>query len=405
MRAHHLAPALLALTLFSASLVGGAAYARDLEGRYIHAIAPQTFSLKNQGTALQDEAFRQPDLLPIYGSSELNIADPYHGSELFRSYPTGFTIFPVGKAGTTDLIMLQDLAAIGSDLRGKKVAISLSPPWFFGAMVGQDAYAGNFSRLHASELAYSTEISFDVKQDAARRMLQYPKPLEADPLLKFMLERLADGSPLSRVCYYALLPLGKVQTLVLQLQDHWETFSYIQDQKGGRHPLDPDVSHEAATLDWSALLQKAEREQLQHADNNPFGFDNQAWVNRLRPDVVKQKSSRNDTQFLKNLGQSAEWTDLDLLLRGLRDLDAQPLILSMPIQGKYYDYTGVSARARQAYYDKLRQVVEPYGVPVLDFADHDGDKYFLIDPGAHVSREGWIYYDQALDAFYHDALR
>jgi poly-D-alanine transfer protein DltD len=43
-------------------------------------------------------------------------------------------------------------------------------------------------------------------------------------------------------------------------------------------------------------------------------------------------------------------------------------------------------------------------VPLLDFAEHDTDKYFLIDPWSHLSRKGWIYFDRALDAFYHDAL-
>ena len=57
-------------------------------------------------------------------------------------------------AGSTSLIFLQDLAAVGPDLRGRKVAISLSPTWFFNRrdVLDRDAYAGNFSRQHASEL-------------------------------------------------------------------------------------------------------------------------------------------------------------------------------------------------------------------------------------------------------------
>ena len=43
-------------------------------------------------------------------------------------------------------------------------------------------------------------------------------------------------------------------------------------------------------------------------------------------------------------------------------------------------------------------------MPVVDFADHDDDMYFVIDPNSHLSRKGWTYYDRALDAFYQGTL-
>ena len=101
-------------------------------------------------------------MLLVYGSSELNLQAaynrPFHATNLFRDRPTGFTVFPVGKAGTTCLIMLQKLAALGPDIRGKKVAISLSPFWFFERLdLRPDAYAGNVSDLHAGELAFGSD--------------------------------------------------------------------------------------------------------------------------------------------------------------------------------------------------------------------------------------------------------
>ena len=91
--------------------------------------------VKNQGTALQQAALDTGCLLPIYGSSELNLLQaynrPFHPTNLFHDRPTGFTIFPVGKAEATCLIILQKLAAVGPALQGRKVAISLSPFWFF----------------------------------------------------------------------------------------------------------------------------------------------------------------------------------------------------------------------------------------------------------------------------------
>src|SRR5262249_4579163 len=154
-------------------------------------------------------------LLPLYGSSDLNYNGvynrPFHLTNLLHDYPTGFTIFPVGKAAVTCLIIQQKLAAAGPALRGRKVAVSMTPHWVVqGLTAWARGYEGNFSPLHAGELAFTPWLSLQLKQDAARRMLQYPATVAKRPLLRFALENLADGSPLSLACYDAVLPLGMV---------------------------------------------------------------------------------------------------------------------------------------------------------------------------------------------------
>jgi D-alanine transfer protein len=173
------------------------------------------------------------------------------------------------------------------------------------------------------------------------------------------------------------------------------------------HPPSPAPSPVSlapgAPIDWAALLKRADRDYRSHADNNPFGFDNQAWTTMHARWVLKKKNTMNDEEFRQRVAQTPEWSDLDLLLDGLKDMGAEPLLLSTPLNGGYYDYTGVTYEGRRAYYDKLRTVAAAHGVPVVDFAEHDDDKYFLIDPG-HLSSKGWIYFAQAFDAFYHDRL-
>ena len=80
MIARHLLAAALACVLLIGGLTFASWYVRSLEDRYIHALAPSQFALKNQGTELQAAAFRQSDLLVVYGSSELEFDNPYHSS-------------------------------------------------------------------------------------------------------------------------------------------------------------------------------------------------------------------------------------------------------------------------------------------------------------------------------------
>ena len=129
----HIAPALTAVIFVIVVQVALGFYARSLEYRSIRALAADEVIIerngklapvKNQGIALQQAALETGYMLPIYGSSELNLQAiynrPFHATILFRDLPTGFTVFPVGKAATTCLIILQKLAAVGPPLEGRK---------------------------------------------------------------------------------------------------------------------------------------------------------------------------------------------------------------------------------------------------------------------------------------------
>jgi D-alanine transfer protein len=398
MRLRHIAAAAIAIGLLAGALVSFGLYGHWLENQRIHGIAPKLFDLKNQGTELQAAAFQQSDLLVIYGSSELEGPDPYHASTVFQNYPTGFTIFPIGRGETTSLIMLQDLAAIGSDLHGKKVAISVSPPWFFLHDRTPDFYGSNASPLHLSALIFSTQLSYHTKQLAVRQLMQSPDIFSSDPVVEFAAQRLTEDGLLSRAEYLAVLPFGKIHTAWLNLQDMWATVGYLRAQ-----PVE-SVSRSPSAIDWEALMQEATLEQQDNANNNDLGFDNTIWTTKYARLVDQRTGQFTDPWFIDNLQHNAEFTDLGILLQGLNDLGMQPLLLSQPIPGKYYDRIGISAAARSEYYARLRQVAAANNTPVVDFEDHDNDIYFVTDPNSHLSREGWAYYDRALQAFYDGSL-
>src|SRR5262249_52314121 len=147
----------------------------------------------------------------------------------FRRSPTDFSVSPVGKPGTTTLIMMQKLAAVGPEIRGRKVAISLSPSWFFTPHGGAKTYEGNFSPLLASEMAFATELSWELRRQAARRMLESPRSLKDHALLHFALQCLATDQPRERFLYRLVLPIGWLQNAVGRLQDHIETGFYIRE--------------------------------------------------------------------------------------------------------------------------------------------------------------------------------
>jgi D-alanine transfer protein len=351
--------------------------------------APESFVLKNQGLAFQRAAVHSPNVLPIYGSSELLIpATPDRGNIFFRTAPTGFQLSPVGGGGANPLVMLQKIGALGSALRGKKVAISLSPGWFCTTKPASKGYKGNFSPMAATELVFGTALDFELKREIAIRMLQFPETLEQRPLLQFALRRLASGQFLDRVIFYALWPAGKIQAALYELEDHWAAVQHVQRQK----TLPPRLRKEA--IDWPQVIAKASKAKLADIGNiqQPSHFDR-----KITP------GSRN-IGFLSGVKASPTWIDLDLLLRCLITVHARPLILSMPLAGDFYDHAGISRPARDEFYRKLPAVVQQYRFPVIDFQEHDEDQGFLIRHQSHLTPKGWAYYDRALDDFFHERL-
>src|SRR5437016_12937961 len=243
----HLFSALVACAIVIAILGSGRLLAIYLEGKTVHWIAPRDFFIKNQGLAFERAAARTPDIFLLYGSSELIDPIPNRASDFFSSAPTGFQVCPVGKAGTTSLIILQKLGALGSELRGRKVAISLSASSFLTPALRPEFFAGNFSLQAASGILFGDGVDLNLKAAIAKRMLQFPDTLAENGLLHLAVSCLASGRPVDRIILMAICPLGKLQNLMLDLQDHFEALVYIFG--GGRtipnwlRPIHPHKVH------------------------------------------------------------------------------------------------------------------------------------------------------------------
>jgi D-alanine transfer protein len=376
--APHLSSALIACALTAVILCGGRLLAIYLEERTIHSTAPRDFFIKNQGLVFERAAARAPDILLLYGSSELIDPIPNRASDFFRKEPTGFEVCPVGKGGTTSLIILQKLGALGSDLHGRKVAVLLSASSFLTPAERPEFYAGNFSLPAACGTLFGNALDLNLKSEIAKRMLQFPDTLGKDGLLRVAADCLASGRPLDHVILMAIWPLGKLQNIMFDLQDHFEALVYILG-RGRPIPnwLRPLGSHRMQTL----KTRSGESWETWTAES----FD------AIHP--------ARDAEFRARVAAAGEWTDLELLFRTFTELKARPLILSTPIDA--YAARGVSRSAREVYYDRMRELAGRYHFPLVEFEDHDADPSFLIAHREHPTPKGWIYYDRVLDRFFH----
>ena len=354
------------------------------ENRYIHSFADEFGDLKLQGVALQKTAFTQPDLLVIYGSSELLSSVHGKASDFFEEYPTGFRAFPVGKQGAASLPIMQKIASLGRYVEGRKVAFTISPGYFLSEKVNVDYYEGNFSPLQAMELAFSTHLSADLKRTAARRMIEYPETLEGNWTLDYGVRRLAGGTFLDSALFAAVWPLGKLANAVGRAQDHIEAGLKIAENIEERNPK----PHRIPGLNWKEILR---RTSVKVKTQRP----------PIPPLLTKRPKGTRDADFLRILKEADEWEDFELLLRTLKEMHAEALLLSMPLHGPELEVTGVSAEARKAYGEELSRLAEKYGVQLLYFSQYENDPTFFADNSDHPSERGWMLFNKVLDDFYH----
>ena len=395
----HLTATIASFILLAIAWAGFEIHARTLEQRYVNAPAPLNLPVAYNGSALQRAALHKYNLLPVFGSSELTLLDnSYEAGNFFRNYPTGFAVFEVANLGASSITMAQDLAALGPDLRGKRIVISISPADFTMGNSAAPFYKENYSRLHAYAIIFSPYLSMNLKTAAAQSMLLHPETLTNDPFLQFTMDQIV-ASKLGQMFYYLLWPLGELQTEIMYIQDHAAVMSLI-----GEHDTQPHVPHIPQTIDWAGIHAIALAKQKKHTLSNPYGVEDFRWwlYSHLQTNPIRPGSE--DKRFMWRVLSHPEWVNFRILLGVLRELGAQPLILSRPMNVRLWEALGVSEQAQNTYYEKLHGTVALYQMQVIDLHQYGTDIYFSIDQGSHTSREGWVYVDQILDDFYHGRI-
>ena len=400
----HLRAALAALALIVVILVAiRFVVQRQLPGR-LESFASSISSLKMTGNLLQTCAFAEPGVLPAYGSSELDHHAGNRPDAFFRERPTGFSVFPVGHAGTTCLMILQKIAAAGDAARGKKTVIFLSPTWFAKQEVAAHTVTAHLPAAQLSAWIFDSSLRRSLKTKIARRLLDYPETTRDEPLLAGAVDLLADPTWVGR-CFLAVLwPLGKCQNQLSRGLEAgallWEMWKHPERSGRRRGDTGKNVIPRQAP-DWPRLAEQSEARDRARNDGTAYsGTTRDAVGSQREAKVRRQIHGIRDADFGAKLGFSKEWSDLELLTEVLRDLGVEALFISQPFNGNFYDLSGTTHAGRRVYYEKLAAVIGPSGFPLRDYSEHEGDRFFFNDSG-HPSAKAWIFYDQAMDQFYH----
>ena len=104
-----------------------------------------------------------------------------------------------------------------------------------------------------------------------------------------------------------------------------------------------------------------------------------------------------------SFSESPEYGDLKLFLNVCDELELEVMLINVPVNGYWYDYTGFPKEEREKYYENIREIAKEYGVKLLDLSNHEYTPYFLKDI-MHLGWKGWVYIDEGIYEFYKESL-
>ncbi|MBZ5517803.1 D-alanyl-lipoteichoic acid biosynthesis protein DltD [Bacillus sp. KS1] len=384
MKKRFFGPIILAFVLFVGAIAVPASWlTRFIPEKRVEESAAALNPNMFQGLYLQNKMFEDSKYMPIFGSSELSRLDEFHPSNYFQVNNQGFTPYLVGKGGDQSLIHAVNFAAHYQQLKGKKLVFIVSPQWFIKKGSDEQHFAPNFSSLQALDLAFNNQIDPAVKKNMMKRMLRF-KVVQHDAVLSELYKGMVNG-PSWKV--KAVMPAAKAYYSLLEKKDLYYSMG---ETKGPERTISENLKGKS----WSELKTAAAQLGERSSKSNPFYIDDASYK-KIKKKVKRVKGINKGRTYAK----SVEYHDFADMLDILKDAGAEPMFVVIPVNGKWYDYTGFPKKGRTDYYKKVTKQIKAKGFQVADLSGHEYDPYFMKDT-IHIAWKGWVYVDKAMEQFY-----
>lgn len=369
-------------------------YKDEIKSSYNNKMGDWINQVKNEGVILQKSAIDSGDNLFIFGSSELGTnTHPFHPSSFFANKKDGFQVNLIGRGYYQSIIHTMNIGALGKEFKNQKIVYILSPQWFSKLGLTSDKFIMNFSQLQFYKFMDNKDIDKSMKLSAACRIKQLAGESHGIADIKIYCDLYEDNNIISSAILYTLMPYYKLRKYLFLIKDEVKSHNLLKVYKNQKfEPRSID-----STFDWVAEREKAALYAKSITNNNDFLIGNDYYNTYIRDNIGQYKNSQKYDSY----SSSPEYDDLKLFLDMCSSMGIKPLVISVSMHGKWYDYLGFDKSNRQDYYKKVNGLVSSYGFELADFSKYEYEEYFLADV-MHLGWKGWVYIDEAIDKYYHE---
>ena len=324
----------------------------------------------------------------MMGSSEFHHEKdaPYHPTQIFRALD--MNVMCIGAAYSQSLTHAIALGSISQELKTKKVALLLSPSWFSKSGVKPAAFANRFSESQYIAMMKNPGISEETKWAVAKRTKEL---LEISPGLQEKAQRyerifLSKRATLKDRVYYKLQKAFLDEKEAMNVGMLWKTTGKTE------HASYETVNRQK--LDWDVLAAEA----AEGSTANPFYMDDEFYKNKVVPTMEKRKNADTNRSY----GISPEYDDLKIFLDICRQEKIEVLLILLPVNGYWYDYTGFPKANRDLFEKNVLEIAKTYGVRTCNLFEECYTPGFLKDI-VHPAEKGWIRINEAAYRFFRES--
>lgn len=327
----------------------------------------------------------------VLGSSELGASDNLaYPPSLFNSGYSDFNMVLMGAGYLQSVPQAVNLGALHNNVKNGKIVLILSPQWFNSAGLTSDEYCSRFEETNFIEFLKNDDISKETKIAISNRINEL---LTSDPTT---LARVQKDEEV--YLYHSLNPFIYAEMITYNcFRDAKMRFQIAEELDSLENNIDYANYVNVDTIDWKDLVAKAEVMGAEECTTNKFGVNDDYYNTYIKDGYEAYKGSYAGESYTS----SPEFSDLRLFLDVCKETGIEPLIISVPVNGRWYDYCEFSKADRNTYYQMVRDICAEYDVKLADFSDKEYELYFLRDI-MHMGWKGWAYLDRSVYNFYND---
>lgn len=314
--------------------------------------------------------------LYVMGSSEFYVQIPQNAANWLPQYSSDFDMYLSGRGNQQSLYHAIELAAIASSLTEPKVVLIVSPQWFTPGGIKASQFQSQFSRDAWDTMLENTRLSAGTRQ----RLVDRTATLM--PGLCSARARCATN-PVGRAWEFASAPYSSVSHEFALLQETYQTehsrraFSYTGAWQSGSGPMDD--------VDWDAVDAEAARVGATRVTNNSFGMDDQNYTQFIAPYLSKLPGRQKNDRYT----DSVEYDDLQLFLDVAKDLGVEVMLVALPVNGLWSDFTQLPTSERDGYAARIRAIATANDVQLTDLTGNQYEPFYFYD-SIHIGWRGWV---------------
>lgn len=353
-----------------------------------------------RGLALNLAALRRTSSIPVFGSSELSVDVRFRADRFFGDRAPEHPMHVMAGGGVVLLNHVVEVGALASTLRDRSSILFLAPVEIIMAQERRSwFFAGNFSRLQTATVLANDMLSDTLRRDIASLLARYPSALAMDPVVAgaARLTR-GDASRSERLLAEALRPALALDAAWLRESDFIRSASELPHSADRRPSIDSLVRSASDTVAWDALTAVAHAQWEKNSRSNAYGFPDGMWQKMMAREAKGQRLQYG-AQFAAQITSPIAWQELSVLLRTLSAAHSQPLVVCLPMAGRYMEATGATPATRAAFYARLQAMTSAAGVTLIDFRTKDLVPGLLDGIENHLSPEGWLLVDRAIASY------